>query len=87
VNGLKWWIRIIGGLSRYPARARALVWTVIAGEATWGIVIDIYKLARGYPLAPPVPWMIIHSVIIATGILALRQSPALKGGLGQERRP
>jgi len=60
--------------SRELGAARALVWTVIAGEAIYGIAIDIYKLAHGYPMMPPVPWIIIHSVIIATGILALRSA-------------
>ena len=59
--------------SRLPDRARALIWTVIAIEAVRGIGIDIYKLARGYEVAPMVIWMLVHGVIIATGVRCLRQ--------------
>ena len=58
--------------SRVPAKAIALVWTVIAGELVWGIGSDLYKIARGYVVTVPSIWILIHSIIILTGILCLR---------------
>jgi hypothetical protein len=39
-----------------------------------GIVVDVYKLGRGFDPAAPVTWIVIHSVIIATGLLWLRRA-------------
>ena len=64
--------------SRVPLRARALVWTVIAAEAVWGIGIDLYKLAHGYESTAPLVWIVIHALIIATGILFLRATVPAK---------
>src|SRR5229473_8403811 len=63
--------------SRVPDQARVLVGTVIGMEFA-GIAADIYKIARGYELAPPVPWMVIHSVIIVTGLLFLRRARSVE---------
>ncbi len=60
--------------SRYPAKGIALVWMVIGNEFFWGIGSDIYKLARGYAAPVPVMWILIHSIIIVTGVLALRKA-------------
>jgi hypothetical protein len=57
--------------SRDPAQGRALVWTVIGFELA-GIVVDVYKLARGYDRRAPVTWMFIHTAIIVSGVLVLR---------------
>lgn len=64
--------------SRIPAEAKALVWTIIGWEAG-GIIIDIYKVARGYDPAAPVTWMFIHAIIIAVGVAMIRRarSPAI----------
>jgi hypothetical protein len=59
--------------SKAPERATALVWTLIAMESG-GIVVDVYKLGRGFDPAAPVTWIVIHSVIIATGLLWLRRA-------------
>ena len=59
--------------SRIPSQAKALVWTIIGWEFG-GIVIDIYKVARGYDLTAPVTWMLIHTIIIVAGLLALRRA-------------
>lgn len=71
-------VGVIGGAlivaSRYPAKAPALVWTVIAIEFFKGPVCDIYMLTRGYEVTAFVIWIVIHSVIIVTGWLALRSS-------------
>jgi hypothetical protein len=57
--------------SGYPAQARALTWTVIGFELA-GMVVDIYKLARGYDRRAPVTWLFIHTAIIVSGVLVLR---------------
>lgn len=60
--------------SRFAHMARALVWTVIAIEFAKGILFDIYMLVRGYELAGFLGWIVIHSIIIVTGWLALRKA-------------
>jgi hypothetical protein len=60
--------------SRSPATARALVWTIIAIELMRGLAYDVYMLARGYPPAVYLPWIAIHVVIIATGLMVLNAS-------------
>jgi hypothetical protein len=54
-----------------PGQAYSLVCTVILMEAA-GIVVDVYKVARGYRRSAPAVWMIIHSLVIVTGMLVLR---------------
>ena len=50
-----------------PAAAPALVWAVLGFELA-GIVVDIYKLQRGYDRKAPITRLVIHSVIIASGL-------------------
>jgi hypothetical protein len=50
-----------------PGDARALIWAVLGFELA-GILVDIYKLQRGYGRGAPVTWLVIHSVIIASGL-------------------
>ena len=60
--------------SRIASQARALVWTVIAIELVKGPPMDLYMISRGYPVTPMVVWIVIHSLVIATGVLALRSA-------------
>jgi hypothetical protein len=60
--------------SRAPEQAKSLVRTVIGLELIWGIGSDVYQLARGYEMQAIVIWIVIHLIIISTGILALRSS-------------
>ena len=60
--------------SRIPAQARALVWAIVAIEVGRGIVDDIYMLARGYKPVVSIVWMVIHSMVIVTGVLVLRRA-------------
>jgi hypothetical protein len=73
------WFGVLGTAvliaSRRPGQAIALVWTIIGWELG-GIVIDIYKVARGYDLAAPVTWMFIHAIIVVAGLLVLRRAQA-----------
>jgi ABC-type nickel/cobalt efflux system permease component RcnA len=54
--------------------ARAVVWLVLAIELVRGIGIDMYKLARGYDVLPESVWIVIHTLIITTGLFALRSA-------------
>ena len=49
------------------AEARALVWAVLGLELA-GIAVDIHKLQRGYDRKAPITWMLIHAVILASGL-------------------
>ena len=60
--------------ARVAVEARPLVWTVIGIELSRGIVADIYMLLRDHAPAVPVVWIVIHSVVIVTGLRALRAS-------------
>jgi hypothetical protein len=60
--------------SRDPARHIALVWTVIGLEIVRGIVDDLYLIARGYDVAIYSGWIVIHLIIIVTGLVALRRA-------------
>lgn len=58
--------------SWYVEQARLLVWTVMGLELVRGIVDDLYMISRGYDPGGFIAWIVIHSVIILTGFLALR---------------
>ena len=60
--------------SRSAETGRALVWTVLAVELAKGIVFDFYMIVRGYDLVGFSVWIVIHSVIIVTGLLSLRKT-------------
>jgi len=57
--------------SRTPEHAKLLVWTIIGIELARGIANDIYMIARGYDLKVYVIWIVIHTVVILTGLVAL----------------
>jgi hypothetical protein len=59
-------------LSNSARPATALAWTVIGIEIGRGIVYDLYMILRGYPSAVYVPWLVIHAVVIVTGLWALK---------------
>jgi hypothetical protein len=64
-------------LSRDPLRHIALIWVVIAMEALRGIVFDLYLIAQGYEnVVVYVAWIIVHLVIIVTGVHSIRYSRA-----------
>jgi len=69
--------------SRIPGSARVLVWTVLGLELVRGIIDDIYMIARGYEVTVYVVWIIIHTVIIITGVMALRAHRSATEPAGQ----
>jgi hypothetical protein len=58
--------------SRRPYQARGVAWTVVGIELSRGILADSIMIARGIEVAGYLVWIVIHSVVIATGLLALR---------------
>ena len=66
--------------SRPPVPARALVWTVIAIELAKGIIYEVYMITRGYEAFGFNIWIVIHSIIISTGCVALRRANPILGG-------
>ena len=60
--------------SRVPDQARALMWTVIAIEASRGIIADLYMIVRGNDATVLGVWIVIHAAVIATGLLCLRRT-------------
>jgi len=65
--------------SRKPEQAKVLVWTVIGIELARGIVDDIYMIARGYDLGVYIIWIVIHTIVIVTGLLSLRKARPIEG--------
>jgi hypothetical protein len=57
--------------SRTPEQGRLLVWAIIAIELARGIANDVYMIARGYDVTVFIIWIVIHSVVILTGLRAL----------------
>ena len=49
-----------------------VVWTVLAIEVLRGIATDAYMIARGIEVPGYLVWIVIHSVVIVTGVRALR---------------
>lgn len=81
--------------SRDPWAHRVLAGTVIALEAVRGILDDLVWIARGYPAVPYIAWIVLHAVVITTGLLAFRAAkrdprrhlePAGTGRLAHEGR-
>lgn len=62
--------------SRDPLRHVSIVWLVVALEAVRGILDDIYMIARGYDALVYGAFIVLHLVIIATGITFVRRVQA-----------
>ena len=54
--------------------ARGAIYTVLAIEISRGILADMSMIARGIHVGGYLIWIVIHSTVIATGLLALRRS-------------
>ena len=57
-----------------PRYAWGVAATVLAIELTRGILNDIIFIARGIEVAGYLVWIAIHSVVISTGLVAMRRS-------------
>ena len=58
--------------SRRAELAKGVVLTVLAIEVGRGLVLDGYMIARGIHVAGYAVWIAIHSLVILTGLRALR---------------
>ncbi len=58
--------------TRRTELAAGAIWTVLAIEVGRGLIADTYMIARGINVAGYLVWIVIHSVVIVTGLAALR---------------
>ena len=66
--------------SRNPARHLNLVWLLVWLEAIRGIVDDLYLISRGIYSTPfYIGFIVVHLIIIGTGIALARQARAESG--------
>ncbi|MFN2502820.1 MAG: BphX family protein [Acidimicrobiales bacterium] len=71
--------------SRHPGQARGVVWTVLAIELGRGILLDLYMLSRGTKVSVYGVWIVIHALVIVTGLRSLRGTGV--GDVDQARTP
>ena len=62
--------------SRDPAKNRIMAWVIIWAEVFRGILADAIWITRGYDAGSYSGFIVIHLVIVATGIMFLRQAKA-----------
>jgi hypothetical protein len=74
--------------AREPARHLSLVWAVIGLEAVRGVAFDLYLIAQGYPNIPVyLLWILLHTIIITSGIVSIRRAHARPDTLGSVAAP
>ena len=62
--------------SRNPRRYLGSVWLLVWLEFLHGVLDDIYLIARGYDVVGYIVFIVIHLVIIGTGVVFARQAEA-----------
>ena len=62
--------------SREPAKHRIMAWVIIWAEVFRGIVGDVIWITRGYAVSSYAIFIVIHLIIIITGVLFVRQVQA-----------
>ena len=60
--------------SRKPAQSGSLIVAIILAEIFRGIVADGIWISRGYSAASYIPFIVIHTLIIITGIVFWKQA-------------
>jgi len=60
--------------SRRPVQNRIMAWVIIWAEVFRGILADAIWITRGYAVSSYAGFIVIHLIIIVTGILILRQA-------------
>lgn len=60
--------------ARNPRRYLGAVWLIVWLELLHGVVDDIYLIANGFSASGYIPFIVIHLVIIVTGVLFARQA-------------
>lgn len=59
--------------SRKPGQSRIMAWVIILAELFRGVVADAIWIGRGYAASSYIGFIVIHVVIMATGVWFLRQ--------------
>jgi hypothetical protein len=62
--------------SRDPRKYLGAVWLLVWLEFLHGVVDDVYLIANGFSAAEYIPFIVIHFIIIFTGIVFARQVSA-----------
>ncbi|MCA9898408.1 MAG: BphX family protein [Ardenticatenaceae bacterium] len=62
--------------ARRPAQSRIMAWVIILAELFRGVVADAIWIGRGYAASSYIGFIVIHLLIMATGVLFLRQAQA-----------
>jgi hypothetical protein len=60
--------------SRNAGKYSGAVWLIVWLELLHGVVDDVYLIANGFNAAEYVPFIVIHLIIIVTGVLFARQT-------------
>lgn len=62
--------------SQAPLKNRIMVWVIVGAEIFRGVLADAIWIAQGYAASSYIGFIVIHLLIIATGVLFLRQAQA-----------
>jgi hypothetical protein len=62
--------------ARNPRKYLGAVWLIVWLELLHGVVDDIYLIANGFSAGGYIPFIVIHLIIIVTGVLFARQAEA-----------
>jgi len=62
--------------SRAPLQNKIMAWVIIWAEVFRGILADGIWIIRGYDAGSYIVFIVIHLIIIATGVLFVRQAEA-----------
>lgn len=58
--------------SRRPRTSGSLVMLMVTGELMWGVLGDVFLMARGYEVGGYVAFILVHLAIAGTGMALLR---------------
>lgn len=73
--------------SRQPARHLSVLWLVVALEFVRGILDDMYMLAQGYSVPVMLGFIVLHIIIIVTGVALARQVQIHPAGVARVAQP
>jgi hypothetical protein len=62
--------------AREPTKNRIMAWVIIGAEAFRGVVADAIWITRGYDFISYAVFIVIHLIIIITGVIFVRQAQA-----------
>ena len=65
--------------SRDPLKYLGAVWLIVWLELLHGVVDDVYLIANGYDAVSYIVFIVVHFVIIGTGVMFAREASAKAG--------